>query len=194
MRRLLFVETPVNPKRGLPLLAVVGLLAPPVLGLLHPRLPNPRRPSDDDEATVTKVYVNMPSLSLETMTNAATDIIRGRVLDMRAVIPDSGIAYTEVDLEVSWALKGLSVKTLTLHVPGVADKQNPTIVDRAPRLAIGDDVMLFLLLDDETGVISILGLDEGVYKIATDDKGQELVFGKQAVGVEVSEFTDSLGK
>lgn len=184
----------MNYKRGLPLLAVVGLLAPPVLGLLHPRLPNPRRPTADDETTVTRVYVSMPSLSLETMTNAATEVIRGRVLDMRAVIPDSGIAYTEVDLDVSWALKGLSANILTLHVPGVADKQNPTIVDRAPRLAIGDDVMLFLLLDDETGVISILGLDEGVYKIVTDDKGQELVFGREAEGLKLSEFTDSLGK
>jgi len=184
----------VNPKRSLPLLAVVGLLAPPVLGFLHPRAQVARPLTDDEKPTLTKVYVNMPSLPVSTLTSVATDVVRGRVVDMRGVIPETGIAYTEVYLDVSWALKGMSQNHLTVHVPGVADKLNPTIVERAPKLSVGDDVLLFLLLDDESGAIGIFGLDEGVYRITKDRWGRELVNGKEAQGLEISAFIDRLGK
>jgi hypothetical protein len=134
----------------------------------------------------------MPPLPLGTLARAATDVVRARVLEMRPVIPAKGISYNEVDLELSWALKGLGENFLTIHVPGVADATHPTIVEHDPHLAIGEDVVLFLLLDDQSGAISILGLDQGVYRIVTDTNGQEVVFGNEAQGAELSAFIDGL--
>ena len=161
-------------RKGVPVLALGLILAPPVLGFFSPF----RSPIAPKQHKLTcHVYVSIPSLSLDQYIAASTDIVRATVVGRRAVFPDDGIAYTEVDLTVNWALKGTAQGLLTIHIPGAEDDTRITTADHCPCLTIGDDVFVALALDGESGILGVMGLDQGVFHVVTDSDRQEHVVG-----------------
>jgi hypothetical protein len=174
----------------MPLLGVLAILIPPIKGMgIFARAPKPK----EDPVIRERVYVNMPEMPRSKLMSVATDVIAGRVVDMRPVFPDDGIGYTEVDIALTWSIVGADDEQLTVRFPGANDGRNLTMVQGAPQVFIGEDVVLLIDRDDEN-ITSIVGMDYGVYRISVDEAGAEVVVGSHSSAVSMDHFLAELSK
>lgn len=172
-----------------PILGLFALLIPPISGMTTLA----SRPKSDEQSTVRqRVYVNMPDLPRPTLMKAATDVIRGHVVGIRSVFPENGIGYTDIDFALAWSLAGAEDAQLTVRFPGANDGTNVTLVEGAPQVFYGNDVIALIDRDDEEGLVSLLGMDRGFYQVSVDDSGIETVRGTDGSSVPMDQFVSDL--
>jgi hypothetical protein len=169
--------------------ASIVLLVPLLLGVARIQLPGQGAAANGD---VTHVYVTLPDLPRSTYVKQAVDVVRCRVLAMHPIFPTGSVAYTDVDVIVSWALKGTAQSRLVVRVPGARDESRECLVERAPIMNPGDDMVLFLAMSGGSEIINVEGLDDGAFRVLTDRNGNERVFGRHVNGRDFHAFVADL--
>lgn len=102
-----------------------------------------------------------------------------------------GIPYTEYTFEVRDALKGSPGKSLTIRQYGVrAPRPTPdgtrALVTRARGMPVyqpGQELLLFLIGDSSLGLTSPVGLDQGAFRLITENGKKRAVNGFNNVGL-----------
>lgn len=115
------------------------------------------------------------------LVNEAAAIVHGRVSSTRAEWAD-GRAHVDtlVSIDVEQYLKGNLGSALEIRVPGGELGRYRDIVVGAPKLAVGDDVILFV--STRGGSAHVLGMMLGVFRVRHDG-GQAFVAPAPAVAV-----------
>jgi hypothetical protein len=108
------------------------------------------------------------------LVNVSSAIVHGRVTDVRAEWVDGRRAIeTFVTIDATEYMKGSLGGTLTVRVPGGQIGRYRTIFVGAPAFREGDEVVLFLRSYD--GVLSVVGLSQGAFRVVADASGRRLV-------------------
>jgi len=155
---------------------------------LQSRAAQSPRPSPD--GVLQRFYVNTPRIPLDAAAQLATEIVHGRVEDVRAEFPERGVAKTIYTLRVFRALKGAQDAVIDVAVGGAVGDDTIVDVVGAPKFSLGEELVLFLWtspVDNETGV---LGLSHGVYRVTTED-GTSYVTGDHADHEELDAFFET---
>jgi hypothetical protein len=118
-------------------------------------------------------------LSIEEMVNQSDLIAIGNCLESRSTWVDRNLV-TLATISVAETLKGNAVSQVTVTLPGGADASRRIPVAMtypgAPRIAPGEDVVLFLTHDDEvTGTYTIAGFSQGKFSIVKDEEGRDMI-------------------
>lgn len=118
------------------------------------------------------VYV---ATDFPTLVAEARAIVVGRVVALESRWTDGrhGIE-TLVTVEVEQSLKGDPGTSVTLRTPGGQMGPYLSIMPGAPRFNEGDEVVLFLT-GDGPALPHVLGLAQGVFRIAVDAAGRRVV-------------------
>ena len=82
--------------------------------------------------------------SWEQMARGAHSIVRGRVANQQAFIDEAGRVYTEVELEVTEAIKGEVGPVVRLREAGGAVGATRQDIAGSPRFSVGQDTLIFL--------------------------------------------------
>jgi len=108
------------------------------------------------------------------LVRVSSTIVHGRISDVRSEWADGRRAVeTFVTIDVTEYMKGSLGGTLTVRVPGGQIGRYRTIVVGAPSFREGDEVVLFLR--SYNGVLSVVGLSQGAFRVVADDTGRRLV-------------------
>jgi hypothetical protein len=112
---------------------------------------------------------------LGTLARDARAIARGRVVAVEGQWTDGRRTIeTIVTLETETYLKGQLGDTLQFRIPGGTLGRYHNIVVGAPRFAVGQRVVVFLGARGPM-IPFVLGLHQGVFRIARDEGGQDTV-------------------
>ena len=103
----------------------------------------------------------LSQVEVETLGKRAETVVRGHVLHQRLEINQNGV-WTIAMVRVTETLQGTEVLIREVKVPGGRIDDLEIMVARAPKLAPGDDVLLFLKGD------RIVGMGEGAFVIDED--------------------------
>ena len=133
-------------------------------------------------------------LNLEKMTKQSDRIIEGKVVALTAgtvLGPNGGeIPVMEYTLSVSNALKGEKETTVVvkhLRLLGVSSITGQGGSGRSgfPTYKVGEHLILFLTRESRLGLSSPVGLQQGVFQVQEDEKGQptHVVNGMNNVGL-----------
>lgn len=124
-------------------------------------------------ATAARATVLIP-IEFRELVHVSAAIVHGRVTDVRAEWVDGRRAIeTFVTIEAAEYMKGSLGGTLTVRVPGGQIGRYRTIFVGAPAFHDGDEVVLFLR--SYNGVLSVVGLNQGAFRIVANGAGQRLV-------------------
>lgn len=143
---------------------------------------------------VQRFYVNTPSLPLDATAYLATEVVHGRVEDVREVIPERGVAHTVYTVRVLQALKGFTGSTIDVSVAGVMNGDVVVDVVGAPRFSLNEEALLFLWTSPVDGETGILGLQRGVYRVSVADDETRFVTGDHATSEELGQFLARTGE
>ncbi len=116
-------------------------------------------------------------LNIEQLTQHAGRIVAGRCTGVQ-VVRDArlGADVTIVTVRVDDVLKGTAAPTLAIrHVGGSGGAPGTTAVAGMPAIAPGQHVVLFLYPESASGLTSPVGLGQGRFVVAPDEKGRRLV-------------------
>ena len=107
------------------------------------------------------------------LVRVSSTIVHGRVSDVRSEWGDGRRTLeTFLTIDVTEYMKGSLGGTLTVHVPGGQIGRYRTIFVGAPTFREGDEVVLFLR--SYNGVLSIVGLSQGAFRVVADNTGRRL--------------------
>ncbi len=111
------------------------------------------------QATVVRAF------SLDDLASFATQVVRGRVLDIESRWDDR-LIYTDVEVEVADCLKGpCEERVVSVRVLGGAVDDLVMDVDGVARFALGEEVLLFLEAHP-TGVhVRTVGMAQGKFRL-----------------------------
>lgn len=171
-----------------PALGLFLFFIPPMIARSHAAARAKRAEPD----IIEKHYLNIPSQPRSKYSRICTDAVRATVTSLTPHFPDGGMAYTDVGIQVSWALKDVLTDISSVQLPGAQDADHLVVFDRTPRLVVGDDVVFFLRSIPDGHQTAVLGLDEGTYRVRLGDDGALRVSGVEADDTPVSEFEDEL--
>src|SRR5918994_1720218 len=102
-------------------------------------------------------------------------IVVGRVVDVRAEWADGRRRIDSyVTVEVASTLKGRAAETVTFLVPGGQIGRYRSVMIGAPVFSPGDEAVLFLNARG-SAVPYVFGLNQGVYRVRIDSRGQRMV-------------------
>jgi hypothetical protein len=108
------------------------------------------------------------------LVRVSSTIVHGRITDVRSEWADGRRAVeTFVTVDVTEYMKGSLGGTLTVRVPGGQIGRYRTMTVGAPAFREGDEVVLFLR--SYNGVLSIVGLSQGAFRVVADSAGRRLV-------------------
>jgi hypothetical protein len=107
-------------------------------------------------------------LSMDQMTQSATAIVRARVTGSSTSLSGSTI-YTHYGLSVTETLKGTAPSEVALP-GGVAGRLRQSFPG-VPQLAVGTEYVLFLWTAPSTGIVHIIGLNQGLFNVTTQSDG-----------------------
>lgn len=162
----------------LTILALAGL----VLLVALPRLREPAVRAG------TALRMDVPDL-----VEAADLVLEGRVLEARAVETPGGLIETEYRVLVDRTWRGEPLAVRTLRLPGgLLDDGRGMLLSGVPRLAPGEDALLFLTGAGERGLRLPVGLSQGRYRVVTRLDGTRVAVRDQADLGLVDPVTGSL--
>lgn len=115
----------------------------------------------------------LEKLSLEEMIQKSTAIVRGRATGLRTVARGP-VIYTLHQVQVAEQWKGPAVSQIEVAVPGGAMNGLRQTFSGAPNLQEGAEYVLFLWTG-RNGLTQVIGLSQGKFDLAKDDKGSETV-------------------
>lgn len=110
----------------------------------------------------------LQQLNLDQMTQAATAIVRARVIGSSASFTGSTI-YTHYKLQVEETWKGLPATEVM--VPGGVAAGFRQSYPGVPVLQTGSDYVLFLWTSPKTGITHLVGLNQGIYNVTGQTGG-----------------------
>lgn len=119
-------------------------------------------------------------LSLDDMAEKSTAIVRGRIVSSRAAL-HGPIIYTHFTVQVTESWKGPESSQLDVAVPGGTAQGLHQTFAGAPKLAQGDEYILFLWTG-RSGVTQVIGFSQGVFNLKDDRDGG--VTATRAAGAE----------
>jgi len=101
----------------------------------------------------------------------------------RATVGSTSRLVTDVTLEVSWSLRGQDVTGEDVIVRTLGGTENGLVqlVHGEARFTLGQTSLLFLVPDNE-GALHVLGMAQGQYPTAPDERGEWRI--KQSPGLE----------
>jgi len=110
----------------------------------------------------------LQQISLDDMTTGATAIVRARVSGASASFTGTTI-YTHYRLDVVETWKGRPAAEVL--VPGGTANGIRQSFPGIPELAPGSEYVLFLWESPSTGIVHLIGLNQGIYNVATGSDG-----------------------
>lgn len=118
-------------------------------------------------------------LSVEQMVSQSDLITIGSCVDARSTWVGRNLV-TIATISVREALKGDPSASVTVVLPGGVDANRKIPIAMTypggPRIALGEDVLLFLTSDDEVGGgYTIAGFSQGKFSIVKDESGKEMI-------------------
>ena|SRR5690349_3653800 len=117
---------------------------------------------------------------LESYAKLADEIVHARVEAVRVVQRGRALPMREVDLTILNAIKGESRSRLSVQVIGAQTPERTVLAPDAPELRPGEEVVLFLCYDRDSGTAGILGLSQGTYRVSEGPNGLVTVSGLHA--------------
>jgi hypothetical protein len=112
-------------------------------------------------------------VSLESLANAAELVVRGTVASKSCQRDGSGRIYTRIQLDITEVWKGDVPPNFSIvHGGGILGEERVTVSGQV-QLEIGEEVVLFLVLNQRGEGVSI-GLGQGKFRIEKDAKSGEL--------------------
>jgi hypothetical protein len=119
-------------------------------------------------AAISAPAATLEKLTLDSMIDQATEVVRGRVLNCQAAFRGPMI-YTNCDVVVVERLKGAN-RTTRVSIPGGVAQGKRQVYSGAPRLAENDEYVLFLWTG-RTGVTQVIGFSQGVLVLSRGANG-----------------------
>ena len=133
-------------------------------------------------------------VDIPTLRKMSEAVVKARVVEVRSSWNAEGSAiFTYATLEVKGRLTGQAEDQLVVRIPGGTVGNFTSIMEGAPELTVGDDVVAFIARWDD-GAPMIAGYAQGVSKLKTDAVGNALLHGGLADGMPISELTKQLGR
>ena len=120
----------------------------------------------------------LQQLSLDQMTQSSTAIVRARVTSSSASFTGSTI-YTHYKLQISETWKGAPGTEVML--PGGVSGRYRQSFPGIPSLQTGAEYVLFLWTSAKTGITHVIGLNQGIYNVATLSDGS-IQAGRPVIG------------
>jgi hypothetical protein len=118
-------------------------------------------------ASLATATVVLP-IEFRQLANEAQAIVHGRVADVRSAWVDGRRAVeTFITIDAAEYLKGNLGSQVTFKVPGGQLGRYRTILVGAPTFTVGDEVILFLKSDGASYPF-VIGLTQGLFRVATD--------------------------
>ena len=108
----------------------------------------------------------LQQLSLDDMITQSTAIVRGKVTGSYSAARGP-IIYTFYSIQVTEQLKGTSQLGVTIAVPGGTANNLRQTFPGAPQFNTGDE-FVFFLWTGKSGLTQVIGLTQGLFKLATD--------------------------
>ena len=109
-------------------------------------------------------------LSLDDMAKKSTAIVRGRVQSCAGEFRGS-VIYTHCKVAVTEQWKGAAQTVVDVAVPGGTARGMAQIFSGSPKLAPGEEYVIFLWTG-KSGMTQVIGLSQGVFDLKVDTKGQ----------------------
>ncbi len=109
-------------------------------------------------------------LSLDDMAKKSTAIVRGRIQSCAGEFRGS-VIFTHCKVGVTEQWKGDSQPVVDVATPGGTAKGMAQNFPGAPKLAQGEEYVLFLWTG-KSGMTQLIGLSQGVFDLKPDAKGQ----------------------
>jgi len=109
-------------------------------------------------------------LSLDDMAKKSTAIVRGRVQSCAGEFRGS-VIFTHCKVAVTEQWKGASQLLVDVATPGGSAKGMAQNFSGSPKLAPGQEYVLFLWTG-KSGMTQVIGLSQGVFDLKADAKGQ----------------------
>lgn len=124
-------------------------------------------------ATLCAAVISLPAatlqqISLDEMTFGATAIVRARVTGSSASSSGSTI-YTHYRLNVVETWKGKPATEVM--IPGGIASGSRQSFPGVPELTVGSEYILFLWTSPSTGIVHLVGLNQGIYNVASGGDG-----------------------
>jgi hypothetical protein len=113
----------------------------------------------------------LQQLTLDQMSQAATAIVRARVIGSTASVTGSTI-YTHYQLQVTESWKGFTPTEVDL--PGGVANGLRQSVPGVPQLTVGTEYVMFLWTSGTTGITHLVGLSQGLFNLNPQTDGSTL--------------------
>ncbi len=115
----------------------------------------------------------LEQLSLDDMIRQSTAIVRGTT-QISSTAFRGPLIYTHYTVQVTANLKGTAAKQIDIVVPGGVSSGRRQSFAGAPTLVNGQDYVLFLWTS-KSGLTQVIGLSQGLFRVATNASGQLVV-------------------
>ncbi|MBK5290068.1 MAG: hypothetical protein JJE04_00040 [Acidobacteriia bacterium] len=130
----------------------------------------------------------LEKLSLDEMAQKSTEIVLGRVREIRYRQRGS-IIYTVAKVQVTERWKGVQSGLVEVNVPGGISGGLRQVFPGSPQFLEGYEYVFFLWTG-RTGVTQVIGLSQGLFDLKSDSKGQAQVYR----GASTETVLDKTGK
>jgi hypothetical protein len=111
-------------------------------------------------------------LDLDALVQRSDVALEGRVLAKSARVGDHGRVETEYVVRVGRTFVGAPISERTIRLPGgVMPDGSGTLIPGMPALAPGEDVLLFLTVENDHGLRLPVGLAQGKLRVVVDAAG-----------------------
>lgn len=113
----------------------------------------------------------LQQLSVPQMTQAATSIVRARVVSAGAALNGNTI-YTHYRLQVTESWKGFTPSEVA--IPGGIANGVRQSFPGMPQLTVGAEYVMFLWTSGSTGITHLVGLQQGLFNLSAQADGSTL--------------------
>jgi hypothetical protein len=132
-------------------------------------------------STMVTSGATLQQLSMDQMGQAATSIVRARVIASSASLyasPGSPTIYTHYKLSVSEVWKGTAA--VEVMMPGGDFNGQKQSFPGVPELRVGGEYLFFLWKSPSTGIVHTIGLTQGVFEVNSRADGSVLASRRQS--------------
>ena len=112
-------------------------------------------------------------LSMDQIISKSTYIIRAKILGGAGTVSNRSI-YTKYSLQVTESLKGPEAASLEVLVPGGTASGMSQSIAGAPKLIIGNEMVLFLWKAPK-GHLMVIGMQQGAFDLQKDATGKQFI-------------------
>lgn len=113
-------------------------------------------------------------LDLDALVQRSDVALEGRVLAKSARVGDHGRVETEYVVRVTRTFVGAPISERTIRLPGgVMPDGSGTSIPGMPALVPGEDVLLFLTVENDRGLRLPVGLAQGKLRVVADPAGRK---------------------